>query len=216
METFIIIGVIVGIIGLLILYGYYLGLKRRNEMTALSLKLNLPYLSEKSADHHLKYAPISIFQKGHSQKAANIIGGQKDGLYTELFDYQYTTGSGKNQSTHHFSICILTLPQSFKYIHIRSEGLFDKLASLVGFNDLDFNQYPEFSKRFWVKSADEEFARVFVSSEIMQFLTSYQKPPHIEIGGNFLAVYFTGGIKPDKYQELYEFARAFYQKMTTH
>ena len=52
---------------------------------------------------------------------------------------------------------------------IRPEGMFDRLAGVFGFDDIDFES-AEFSRGFHVKSPDKRFAYDVVHPRMMEFL----------------------------------------------
>ncbi|MHC4201700.1 MAG: hypothetical protein ACYSU0_17070, partial [Planctomycetota bacterium] len=111
-----------------------------------------------------------LFRRGHSRRARNVINGERDGSAVMIFDYRYTTGSGKNKSTHSRSVMIVEMPeQSFPELLIRREGFFDKIAAAVGFDDIDFESH-EFSRKYYVKSRDKRFAYDVVDARMMEFL----------------------------------------------
>ena len=65
---------------------------------------------------------------------------------------------------------------------IRKEGLGDKLAGGLGFDDIDFES-EEFSRTFWVKSQDKRFAFDVIHPLMMEFLLD-GSPPQVEITGD--------------------------------
>lgn len=215
MSFFLIIAVIVGVV-LLIIYSYYTAEQRRKAMVQIADQLGLAYLEKKASGKDLVYHNISLFQQGHSRQAFNVIGGTKEQSYIDIFDYKYVTGSGKNQSTWYRSVCILTVPQRFKYLYVRIESFLDKIAAAVGFDDIDFES-KEFSSHFYVKSDDKKFAYDIVHPQMMDFLLNYRRiyqvAPCIEMNGKYLVFYYPNKIKPEKYIDLYNFASDFYKKI---
>jgi hypothetical protein len=204
-----------GLIGLVIYLFYYLAKKRREAIMAVADQLGLSYLARSDSSKDDIYSNISLFREGHSRCAYNNIGGTKEGFYVDIFDYKYVTGSGKHQTTHTRSVCVLAVPQIFSYLFIRTENFLDKIAGAIGFDDIDFESV-EFSKRFYVKSDDKKFAYDIVHPGMMDFLLNYNntyKTPSIEINGKYMVFYHSGHIKPERYIELYNFASDFYKKI---
>jgi hypothetical protein len=62
---------------------------------------------------------------------------------------------------------------------IRREGIFDKIAGVLGFDDIDFES-SEFSRKFCVKSGDKRFAYDVIDPRMMEFLLA-SDPPTIDI-----------------------------------
>ena len=213
---FVIFGLIVA--GLIIYYSYYTAEQRRKAMRNVAQQLGLNYSGDeswslwgKSTDKDRIYSDISLFQQGSSPKAYNIVSGNKDRCYVDIFDYTYRTGSGKNRRAHYNSVCTLTIPQRFRSLHIRSEGFFDKIAGAIGFDDIDFES-KEFSSKYYVKSDDRKFAYDIIHPQMMEFLLA-TTPPLIEINGKYMAFYIARKIKPAEYIGLYNFTMEFYKKI---
>ncbi len=156
MEIFIFV-IIFAIIILIAVYAYYAAEQRRKDMSAVAGRLGLAYLEESADINDDTYGEIDLFQRGSSRKAEHLIGGSKDGCNVDLFDYQYTTGSDKDETTYNYSVCVLTVAQDFKSLFIRTESFLDRIAGAVGFDDIDFES-KEFNNKYHIKSNDKKFA----------------------------------------------------------
>lgn len=122
-------------------------------------------------DHHDQYESFTPFGRGNNRRSSNLISGQRDGVQWEMFDYRFTTGSGKNKSTHHAGIVLARVPLYLPKMGIRPEGIFDKLASVVGFDDIDFES-AEFSRKFHVNCADRKTAYDLIHPQMIEYLLS--------------------------------------------
>jgi len=158
--------------------------KRREALAALAKKLGWDFYPGRDSSHDDQYAHFEIFRKGHSRVAFNTLVGSVriDGrdFPARMGDFQYkiTRRNGKSSSTttYRFSYLILHLPfPRVPDLLIRPEGFFDKLAGVVGFDDIDFES-AEFSKRFCVKSNDKRFAYDVCHPRMMEFLLASGKP----------------------------------------
>lgn len=193
------------------IYAYYAAKKRREAMAKVAGQLGLRYEPKDFSGKDITYSALALFNKGDSHKACNIMSGNKEGFYTDIFDYQYTTGSGKNRTTHSVSVCVFKVPERFQTLHIRPENFLDKIAGAIGFDDIDFES-KEFSSRFYVKSNDRKFAYDIIHPGMMSFLLGFSNTPRIEITGPYCAFYYEARIAPEKYTGLYHFGREFYNK----
>jgi hypothetical protein len=110
-----------------------------------------------------------LFSLGHRQKAYNCLEGKYLGLPVIVFDYQYTTGSGKSETTHYVSALLARLDFYCPYLIIRPEGMLDRFAALFGFDDINFES-DEFNRAFSVKGDDKKFAYDICHPEMMLFL----------------------------------------------
>jgi hypothetical protein len=80
----------------------------------------------------------------------------------------YTTTETYEQD-HWRRYLIVELNASFPSLAIRREGLFDKLAALVGFDDINFES-EAFSRRYHCKSDRRDFAYAVIHPQMMQWL----------------------------------------------
>ena len=105
------------------------------------------------------------------------MGGKWAGREFRAFDYQYTVGSGKNQSTVVFSAIILESATPLKPLLIRTEHLLDHVAEFFGAEGIKFES-AEFSRAFHVASPDRKWAYDVLHPRAMEFLLSM---PRFEI-----------------------------------
>jgi hypothetical protein len=118
--------------------------------------------------------PVSQFQLfdiGHSKRFSNGMIQEKNGIKISMFEYFYTTGSGKNSTIHGQTVTIFSAPQlKLPQFVLKPEGLFQKIGELFGAKDIDFEDSPEFSKKYHLKSVLEEETRKAFSKAIRDFL----------------------------------------------
>jgi hypothetical protein len=113
---------------------------------------------------------FSLFQEGHSRKVEHTLEGEEEGRRVVLFDYRYTTGSGKNQTTHYLSALIIETPVFGRGMTVRPENFLDRVAAFFGFDDINF-EYEEFNRAFQVRCGDKKFAYdVFHTGMMEMFL----------------------------------------------
>jgi hypothetical protein len=148
---------------------YRAGKKRQEALFQLAQSIGLEYSIEDPFNLPVRLGTINAFSRGDSQKAANVLYGTYGSREVGAFDYQYSTGSGKDRSTHHFSACVHSLECAFPRLMIRPEGFFDKVADVLGFEDIDFES-DEFSRKFRVTSDNRKFAYDVCYPQMMEWL----------------------------------------------
>jgi hypothetical protein len=162
--------------------------KRRAALATLAHRLGLHFDPSHDPDHDERYAHFEVFRKGHSRAAYNTIQGELelDGrrLAVRMGDFTYKTeepdDDGTRTVTHHLSYAIVATPfPHAPALLIRPEGMFDRIASFFGFDDIDFES-AEFSRRFCVKSDDKRFAYDVVHPRMMEFLLRTD-PPTVDV-----------------------------------
>ena len=152
--------------------------KRREALAAVAGRLGWQFDPSRDTGHDDEYAHFEVFRRGHSRAAFNTLTGkiEIDGrsFPGKMGDFTYKvtrqTDKGPRTRTYRFSYLILHLPfRSVPDLLIRREGIFDKLAGAIGFDDIDFES-AEFSKRFFVKSGEKKFAYDVVHPRMIEFL----------------------------------------------
>ncbi len=71
---------------------------------------------------------------------------------------------------------------------LEPEGLGTKLSELIGFKDIDFKEYPDFSRMYYLHGHPEPIIRDFFSTRIIRFLESHEEI-HIECHKHRLLLY---------------------------
>jgi len=174
-----------------IIYGIIKARQRREVMARLAASLGLRYYADDPWDLPSRYNHFGLFQSGHSKRASNVLTGELDGRSVAAFDYRYTTGSGKNQTTHHYQGAVLEMPILAPRLRMRKESVLDRVASWVGYDDIDFES-DEFSRRYHVKSADRRFAYDILHAQLIDFFLRCGTAPSMEMQGPLVLVYDGG------------------------
>src|SRR6266550_5967386 len=132
-----------------------------------------------SAEAPWNYIPgldrFTLFDQGHSKEIKNLMYGEASGVKAAVFDYIYTTGSGKNSSTHYQTVVYLE-PANLVLTHfsLRPEGLMSKVLSAFGYQDIDFGQRPEFSRQYILRGQDEPAIRQTFNDGLLSFYEQYR------------------------------------------
>jgi hypothetical protein len=150
-------------------YQYWAAEQRRQALAAFAAAEGLAFDRSPPRTMLQRFAAFDPFTTGHSRRAANLVHGGRGEIEWECFDYRYTTGSGKNQQTHRVGVAAARVDLAFPRLEVRPEGIFDKLAAAIGFDDIDFES-AEFSRRYYVKSADRKFAYDLIHPQMMEYL----------------------------------------------
>lgn len=205
--------VIAGLVGGIIYFAVTMEKKRTAALAKVADELGLDFYPKQVQTLLGRLGSFSLFSKGHSRKMKNVMttGTQLGRLY--IFDYQYTTGGGKNSSTHRKTVVAMEpdgveMPSFF----LRPEHFFDKVGALIGFEDIDFDHHPEFSKSFILKGENEREIRRFFDSEMLDFFEA-RKGIYMESKPDIFIYVHGRRKKPDQIADLmkeaFEIFRAF-------
>ena len=153
--------------------------KRLDALAALARKLGWRFDTSNDRSHDERFAQFGQFRQGHSRAAYNTLGGEitiNGRVYLgQMGDYTYKVtrrdGDGtKRTKTHHLSYLLLRPPLVWRgELRIRPEHLFDKIAGMVGFDDIDFES-AEFSRKFHVTCDDKRLAYDVITPRMMEFM----------------------------------------------
>lgn len=145
--------------------------RRREAMTQLANELGMDYDTDADIHDHAALAWAPLFQRGRRHRSRNVLKQPDSSDSPLIFDYQYTTGSGKHARRHTQTV-FLHRPQGLNYplLEARPEGFTDAIISTLGWKDIDYSEDPEFSKRYWVKADDEIDARSILDPDTRRLL----------------------------------------------
>lgn len=190
------------------IYSWKRAQKRREALLALARRLKLLYNPGGDGGIPGAYAASNLCGAGHSKRATNVIWGDLGGGEVRYFDYRYTTGSGKEETTHCYSACAFHSPCFWRRLFIRPENFLDKAAGFLGFEDIDLDN-AEFNSRFFVKCEDKKFAYDVLSQRAMEFFLAR---PGItgEMQGNYILLYRPGTLSPPQVERLIVDSAAFF------
>ncbi len=201
MGILVIIGFFVMFAGLLA-YLWWAEKKRKQALAEVAEELGLEYFPDGKPDLLTDIGDFALFNIGHSRKQTKVIMGETDDVRIAIFDYRYTTGSGKNQSTHQQSVVALQSPQlQMPTFNMRPEGIFDKIGSALGFQDIDFPSHPDFSRMFVLQGPDETQIRDFFDEELLSQFE--QLEGYTVAGRNGALILYRSGkrIKPEQIKD---------------
>lgn len=148
---------------------WWFGAQRRKQIQQLCASRCWWFSQYDRFDIPSTYSHFDCLKKGRDRKASNVLWGSFGGFDFQAFDYQYETGSGKERTTHRLSAVVVKAKYPLKPLSIRPEGLFDRVAGALGFEDIDF-EWDAFNRAFYVKAADKQFAYDVINQKTMEFL----------------------------------------------
>ncbi len=97
----------------------------------------------------------------------------RTGEQDSVFQYQYTTGSGKNKSTHLRTCALVALPFSAPHTKIGPEGFWSSIGKAIGQRDIEVES-ATFNDEYRVTGDDERFAIALLDQQMMAWLLSSQ------------------------------------------
>lgn len=109
------------------------------------------------------------FRRGSSRAAINVLTGSWNGRSATSFTYKYTTGSGKNRTTHYHHVVAFSLPARLPWLRLEPEGVGDSIAKFFGGQDIEFES-AQFNDRWRVQGPEGQFPYDFLHPRMMERL----------------------------------------------
>lgn len=205
MDLMILISVSIAFIILIVALIIQREKKRRVAMREKAQMLGFTYTQKAGLNAAGKAREFHLFNIGHSKRIRNLMKRGDDGLQTWLYDYQYTTGGGQHSHIHvqtvfHFESAHLKLPAFI----LRPEKVYHKIGQSLGYKDIDFEPFPEFSRKYLLRGEDESAIRKLFNRELIGWFEA-EKALIVEGKGLFLICYRSSKrVRPDDLWTMYE------------
>ncbi|WP_273568582.1 SulP family inorganic anion transporter [Maribacter halichondriae] len=110
----------------------------------------------------------------------------------EIADVTFNEGQAFTAETFNTTLMVLTLNKKIPVFTMEKEGvlekIFDRVMAFTGYKDIDFEMYPDFSKKFLLMGNNESEIRSFFTPEIIRFFENHQIY-HIESNGEALVIF---------------------------
>lgn len=148
--------------------------KRQEELSNFAAKHSLEFQPTATPESLGIYAPFPLLNRGRSRTVTNAILADTQDTTARLFDYKFTTGSGKNTTTHQFSVVyfksdLLMLPE----FSLTQEKFYHWIGKVFGMQDVNFDTHPKFSSLFLLHGAEETEIRKFFTNHRLTTLENF-------------------------------------------
>lgn len=177
------------VVGVIAYFAWQAEKRRREEFGIWASRNGWTYSHHRDKTIRRRFGFLDRLQVGHSRVGYNLLEGDWLGFPAAAFTFRYKTGSGKNESTHHFSVALIHIEQPFPELRVHPENILSRFGQALGFDDIDFESI-EFSKAFTVRSKDRKLAYDFCHTGMMEFLLRHRNTA-MELEGNTLALFRT-------------------------
>ena len=165
--------------------------KRSAALKDLAAQLDLEFEENDHYGIFDKICDFELIKKGRKKGITNVIALRDDfkDFDARLFDFSYVISSGKSSRTYSQSVLFvesyrLALPEFWMY----PEHIFHRLGNWFGIQDIDFEDFPEFSKSYQLRGEDEYYIRSQMNQQVLRHFTN-QKGWHLE-GANFFMLFY--------------------------
>ena len=189
-----------------VVIGIYIGMlytnrKRTQALKSLAASLSFTFSEKDDGSLMARMSVFHLFSQGYGRRITNIFTGKFNLVPVVVMDYKYTTGSGKSSHTWVQTVLVMDCEklQLPRFI-LHPESIFDKIGSIFGRKDINFDTAPVFSKRYFLRGDDEAAVRGLFNARILGYFEQHQGLS-IECDGARLIYYRTSKmVPPDKLQ----------------
>jgi len=206
------------------LLSYYLNKRRSNSIAKIAQDMGFGYEENAAADmgflniigkltgNSENYKPIEeflpdseLFKWGSSRSVGNLIYGKIYGREVKAFDYCYTTSSGRNSYQHCLTVIVSRLHGNAPSFVLGPEGISEKFEDFIMKKDIDFENHPEFSKKYYLKGEDKDAVKKVFGPELIRQIESMPKKIALQSDGKLVAFLMPGKkAKPEEWRDLIE------------
>jgi hypothetical protein len=111
-----------------------------------------------------------LFKEGRGRRVHNVLSREEIDAKTMLFDYRYVQSGGEHSSVEHVTVAAFRRDgRSFPPFELRPENVFHKIAGALGWRDVDFEAYPDFSGKWLLRGPDEAAIRRVFEPSVLAF-----------------------------------------------
>jgi hypothetical protein len=186
---FLILALVAGLFGGFWYLSHLWEKKRRNRVVALSQELGLELNWQLPDDDRRVFSAFPLASKGRQPNAGLTLVADNGTTRIALFDYSFVTGHGKNKRTHHWTVALgrdtrLTGPE----FSLEPETWISRVGSLVGYQDIDIAEDPEFSRAFVVRGASPDTIVAFLNGPRRALLLKNPKQQVSQTPGAMIVV----------------------------
>lgn len=180
---------ILAFVGVIIYIAFQVQRKRTEAMSAVCQAMGFVFTESPDVGTLRAYGDQPLFDRGHSRNARNLMTGRTADREVMLFDYQYTVGGGKNSHTYSQTVALYPNGASgLPDLVLAPENVFHKIGQIFGYQDIDFDQSPEFSSHYLLRGEDEMAIRGAFTADAIAFFAQ-DRGWQVEIRGGHVVIY---------------------------
>lgn len=148
--------------------------KRTDQVRQLAGDMGLAHRDQLEGEDQSAFSLMPLANRGRHRRTSNVIVADSGELRMVIFDYRFTTGGGKNKTTHRQTVVLaqsndLQVPQ----FSLSPESFFHRIADFFGMKDIDFEEDKVFSEKFLLHGSEEASVRDFFSESRRRKLMDY-------------------------------------------
>ena len=184
--------------------------KRQLQLDALAHEKGWVY-KEATAAQKRVLRDHPVYQTTSVERVYNLIEGPNKQL--SLFDINYSEGAFIAKENIQTTLLRVQLEREIPVFSFDRELLLEKLSHLAGIHDIDFPDYPEFSRDFYVQGNNPQKIRAFFDSKMVSFFSAYGFYHIMSNGRELIVRQFLRPATPAEAAAMIEFGLALKEKI---
>lgn len=182
--------------------------QRTRSLKNVALQLSLDY-QEEDTDKLLPFLEdFRLFRNGRRKRIQHVLTEEHPMLDYRLyiFDYKFIRGSGKSRRVYFQTVFFIRSKKlGLPAFNMRPESILHSLGEWLRLrSDIDFSDFPNFSKQYELQGEDEDYIRATMNEQVLRFFTD-NKNWSLEGVNYYLIFYKKNRLIPA--QEIKEFHR---------
>lgn len=126
-----------------------------------------------------------FFQTRKVNHLYNELRDKEEGC--KVFDIEYSEGASIAKEVVQTTVLFIDIDAVIPVFTLDREGLLEKVYHWAGYDDIDFQNHPDFSNRFYLHGEEKEAIKEFFTDELILFFES-NPYYHIESSGTALLI----------------------------
>jgi hypothetical protein len=153
---------------------WYFSEQRRKALAEAAQLMGFDWLDKSPGLLTAPFRNFALFNRGGGADAFNVMRGQVGSREVLVMDYKYTTGSGKNRSTHTQTVVVFPqMASPLPKFELSPENFLSKIMQAFGYRDINFEEHPEFSRKYLLRGSDEEGIRAVFHQDLLDHFASH-------------------------------------------
>jgi hypothetical protein len=164
--------------------------KRTEQLSQLAAEMAFSFEPSGDALLAVGLGRLPLFNRGHSRKTKNVLRKLVRGTEVIVLDHQYTIGHGKSRQTHKQTVVVFhpsdraDLPD----FEMRPKSLFHRIGALFGYQDINFESHPKFSKSYLLRGNDESAIRAAFTPAVLEFFEQHPDKWSVEAHSAWIVI----------------------------
>jgi hypothetical protein len=166
--------------------------ERTLQMQGAAARLGWQFTASVSFDSIPAVRQFELFARGHHRQIRNFMSGKSGEHPVAIFDYEYVTGGGRSRRRWVQTVVNVHTPgMDYVRFELKPEEVFHRIGSLLGYQDIDLERHPGFSRAYLLRGPDEAAIRRAFTPHVVDFFERHTYH-QAEAGGPDLFFWYSG------------------------